>query len=170
MKNFLLILTILLAVVLQTTALSVLAVWGVSPNLVLVLILILVIFKKFKKVWWLAVLAGLLLDLFSGLPFGLISLSLVIVAFLIDWFNRNVFSEIKLWLSIGLIGLASLAYNLLLIILDKLLVMVKLSQITSSLCVSSSCSGTSWLVIVIELGYNLVLGLIFFYGAKKILR
>ncbi len=157
MKIFLIIIGLLIGVILQTTLIPFLSVMGASPNLILVLILILVIFKKFEKMWWAIVSAGLLLDLFFGLPFGLTSLSLVTVAFLIDWLHRNVFSEIKLWISIGLIGSASLAYNILLIILGKLLS-------------SSFYSGTSLLVIVIELGYNLILGLMLFYGAKKILH
>ena len=80
----------------------------------IILILLWVILKSFKKVWIGVLLIGLFLDFFSGLPFGLISLSLVTTAFLIDWFNKKVFSQINFWVIAVLIGLGNLIYYLLL--------------------------------------------------------
>lgn len=153
MKIFLIILSLLLAVILQTTILSVLDISGVSPNLVLVLILTLVIFSSFRKLWWVIVLAGLFLDFFSGLPFGLISLSLATTAFLVDWFSRNVFSTTSFWIRIVLVVLAGLVYNILLIVL------IKLFQFDLAL---------SFKYLLIEFLYNLIIAIIFLYGAKKI--
>ena len=114
MKVFLIILILLLAAVLQVTAVPFLSFKGVSPNLVLVIVLFLVIFKGFKQVWLGVLMAGLFLDFFSGLAFGLTSLSLIFTVFLIDWFNKKVFSQINFWVIVVLIGLGNLIYYLLL--------------------------------------------------------
>ncbi|MBU2068534.1 rod shape-determining protein MreD, partial [Patescibacteria group bacterium] len=119
MKTTLLILGLLFAVILQATLVPFITLWGVSPNLILVLILILVILKKFEKVWWLIILSGLFLDSLAGLPFGLVSLSLISTAYLIDRFNQSIFSRIKFWVLAVLIVLGSLVYSLLLFGLAK---------------------------------------------------
>ena len=155
MKSFLIILALLLAAILQITLVPFLAFKGVSPNLVLLLISFLVIFKGFQQSWWLVILAGLFLDLFSGLPFGLISLSLLVTVYLIDLFNRNVFSVVRFWVMTILIISATLIYDLLLFGLSRIF------QIDSVL-------GPKYLFI--EIVYNLLLTVIFFYGAKKVLH
>ena len=146
MKPFLIILILLLAAILQTT---------ISLNLVLVLVLILVTFKDFKEIWWNVVLAGLFLELFSGLIFGLISLSLIGAVYLIDWLKKN-FSTIKFWLRTGFIGLGILAYNLLLISLGRLFHIDLFFNLK---------------YLFINIIYNLLIMIIFFflgYVAKKV--
>ncbi len=155
MKTFLIILIFLLAVVLQTTVFPALTVWGIAPNLVLVLILLLVILKGFKETWLAVLASGLFLDLFSGLPFGLISLSLVTSAFLIDWINKSLFSTVKFWISVSLIVLGTLFYNLLLFGLSKLFRVDLVFGLTH---------------LFIETVFNLLLSIIFFYVFKKIFR
>lgn len=78
------------------------------------IILLWVILKDLKKIWLGVLAVGLFLDLFSGLPFGLISLSLICAVFLIDWFNKKVFSQINFWIVVFLISLGSFVYYLLL--------------------------------------------------------
>ncbi len=164
MKTFLVILGLLLAVILQTTLLPFLALRGIIPDLVLVLILLLVIFRDFRKVWWLVILAGLFLDLFSGLPFGLISLSLLMTTYFINWFNRSIFSETKFWIILFLIGLASLFYELALFGLTKLFISVNLSQQE----IYSSLFSLNYLAdLFLFAFYNMAL-LAFLYGIKKI--
>ena len=168
MKPFLIILILLLTAILQTTLVPFLAFKGVSPNLVLTLILVLVVFKGFQENWWLVILAGLFLDLFSGLPFGLISLGLLITAYLIDWFNRNVFLGAKFWILAALIGLGSLFYDLILVGLSRLFVIIGLSQVIPCFCGFSWGCLVAWLLaVMIGIVYNLV-ALIFFYVLKKI--
>lgn len=164
MKVFLFILILLLVAILQTTLVPFLALKAVTPNLVLVLILFLVIFKGFREIWWLIILAGLFLDLLSGLPFGLISLSLLITAYLIDWLNRSVFSGVKIWLVVALIALGSLFYNFILIATAKLFILVNLSQ---KVIYSNILSWDYLITLFLVVAYNLV-ALIFLYGIKKI--
>ena len=164
MKSFFAILILLLVAILQTTLVPFLALRGVTPNLVLVLILFWVILKSFKEVWWLVILAGLLLDLLSGLPFGLISLSLLITAYLIDWFNRSVFSGAKIWLVAALIALGSLFYNFILIATAKFFILVNLSQ---KVIYSNIFSGDYLITLFLVVAYNLMTFIIL-YGIKKI--
>ena len=153
MQTFLIILFFLLAVIFQTALVPFLAVSGIVPNLVLVLVLVLVILKSFRKIWWSVLLAALCLDAFSGLPFGLISLSLVGTVYLVDLFNKNIFSAVKLWITVSLIIMGSLLYHLFLIGLTGLF---------------SFEIAFSIRYLFIELLYNLLIAIIFFYGAKKI--
>jgi len=154
MKSTLILITLLLSVIFQTTLIPFVAVFGVTPNLVLVLILILIIWKRFENVWWMILLTSLFLDLLSGLPFGLISLSLIITAYLIDQFNRNIFSEIKLWIIGSLIASGSFIY------LISLFSLSNFFQI-------DFVFGLKYLLI--EILYNLLIGSILYYvGVKKI--
>jgi len=155
MKPFLIILILLIAIILQTTAAPFLSISGNSPNLILVLVLILVTFKDFKEIWWVIVLASLFLELFSGLMFGLISLSLICAVYLIDWINKN-FSATKLWMKTVFIGSGILLYNLLLIVLGRLFHLDLFFSLK---------------YLFINIIYNLLIMIIFFslvYGAKKV--
>ena len=67
MKITLTISILILSVILQTTLFSFLDIYGVIPNLVLILSLFLTVWKKFEKVWWIILLIGLLTDLLIGL-------------------------------------------------------------------------------------------------------
>ncbi len=164
MKSFFAIIILLSAAIFQTTLVPFLALRGVIPNLVLVLILFWVILKSFKEVWWLIILAGLFLDLLSGLPFGLISLSLLITAYLIDRFNSNVFSEIKIWLVAVLIALGSLFYNFILIAIAEFFILVNLSQ---KVIYSNIFSWDYLITLFLVIAYNSI-ALLFLYGIKKI--
>ena len=155
MKIFLIILALIFAVIFQTTLIPFMAIWGVAPNLILILVLFLVVWKEFGKTWWMIVLTGFFLDLLVGWPLGLISLSLVSTAYLIGQFNQSIFSGIKLWTMISLIILGTLVYNLLLFVLGKVF------QIDSIF---------SLRYLSIEIGYNFLITLIFYVGIKKIFR
>ncbi len=153
MKSILILFALLFSVILQTTLIPFVAVFGVVPNLVLVLILILIIWKRFENIWWMVLLSVLSLDLLSGLPFGLISLSLIITAYLIDQFNRNTFSEIKFWIIISLIVSGSLIYFISLFILSNIFEIGFVFSLK---------------YLLIEIIYNLIISSIFYVGAKKI--
>ncbi len=153
MKSTLILIALLLSVIFQTTLIPFVAVFGVVPNLVLVLILILIIWKKFENTWWMILLACLFLDLLSGLLFGLISLSLIITAYLIDQFNRNVFSEIKLWIIGSLIVLGSLIYFVSLFSLNSFFQIDFVFNLK---------------YLLIEILYNLLIGSILYVWIKKI--
>ena len=120
MKNILIILGFLLITILQITVVPFFNFNGVVPNLILVLILCLIIFKGFEDQWPWVLLSGVLLDLFSGLPFGLISLSLLSTVYLIDLLNLNFFAITKLWIAEILVILGTIVYDLIIVFLSRL--------------------------------------------------
>ncbi len=155
MKPLFIILILILAIILQTTVVPFLAISGISPNLILLLIFILITFKDFKEIWWVVVLTGLFLELFSGLIFGLISLSLIGAVYLIDRINKN-FSATKLWMKTVFVVSGILLYNLFLIILGRLFHLDLFFSLR---------------YLFINIIYNLLIMIIFFslvYGAKKV--
>jgi len=155
MKPLFIILILILAIILQTTVVPFLAISGISPNLILLLIFILITFKDFKEIWWVVVLTGLFLELFSGLIFGLISLSLIGAVYLIDRINKN-FSATKLWMKTVFVVSGILLYNLFLIILGRLFHLDLFFSLK---------------YLFINIIYNLLIMIIFFslvYGAKKV--
>lgn len=156
----------MLALILQTTALPFLSVFSASPNLVLVLVLILVIFMSFKKVWWAVVLIGFFMDLFSGLPFGLISLGLVLSSCLIEWLNRSIFSAIKFWVVICLVGAGILTYNLILICLSKLFILFGIEGLAFLYFRGSFFD--LLIRMMVEIIYNSLIAIFVFYVVKKI--
>ena len=120
MRYLVLILIFFLAVIIQTSLLPFINIYGVKPNLVLILLLIWAIAKEFKNIWGLIILAGLFLDLFSGLFFGVSMLSLLVTFFLLIWLVKNLFGQINFGILTALIVIATLVYNLLLLALTKL--------------------------------------------------
>lgn len=120
MKYFFVLLSLFLAVILQVSFLPFLSVFGLSLNLVLVLVVFLISQRDFKKYWPAIIFTGLVLDIFSALPFGVISLSLVLTAYFIERLKKDVFGSINLGLVMGLMALGHLFYSLLLMALTKL--------------------------------------------------
>jgi len=155
MRHLFIIFTLLLAAVLQTTVVPFLSVGEVAPNLVLILALIFVILDGFKGVWLDVLLAGVFLDLFSVLPFGLASVSLIGVAYGIDWLNSVISLKFKFAVRIGLVVLGVFVFNL---FLNLLLVLFKLEPIFS-------VGYLFWSAL-----YNLLIALLIFNGIKKIFR
>jgi len=82
-----------LATSLQLTLIPRWAILGSMPNLLLVLIILWSTLFGFKRSFWLAILFGFLLDTFSGKYFGLFTLSLLIIAFLVDLLNEYIFGR-----------------------------------------------------------------------------
>ena len=155
MRHLFIIFTLLLAAVLQTTVVPFLSVGEVAPNLALILALIFVILDGFKGVWLDVLLAGVFLDLFSVLPFGLASVSLIGVAYGIDWLNSVISLKFKFAVRIGLVVLGVFVFNL---FLNLLLVLFKLEPIFS-------VGYLFWSAL-----YNLLIALLIFNGIKKIFR
>lgn len=153
MKNILIVLGLLLITILQITAVPFINFNGVVPNLILVLILCLIIFTGFKNQWPWVLLAGVLLDLFSGLPFGLISLSLLLTVYLIDLLNLNFFAITKLWITGILIVSGTIIYDLTIVFLSRLF---------------NFALTFSWRYLLGEIIYNLIIMGLFYYEFKKI--
>ena len=94
------------------------------------------------------------MDLFSGIPFGAISLSLVLSSYLIDWFNQTIFSATKFWMIIGLVSIGVFLYNLILV----LIIFSYSREFFDGLIVK----------MIIEIIYNSFFAILIFYAIKKI--
>ncbi|OGZ34931.1 MAG: rod shape-determining protein MreD [Candidatus Portnoybacteria bacterium RIFCSPLOWO2_01_FULL_43_11] len=174
MKSLSIVLILLISVISQTSFWPALGIYGAAPNLVLVFILawVILVFQKDlsdSRKFWPIILAGLLLDLFSGLPFGVFSLSFIGLTYLVDWLIKNIFSRINFGSLVLLSLAATLFYNLILIILIRLFIPI------SVLFGSISFKDGSWPVnpysfysILLEAVYNTILITLIFYGIKKI--
>lgn len=102
--------------------------WGGRINLSLVALIILLNFSAFYWAAVFAVIAGLLLDIYSGLPFGLLAFSLFFSALGLKILFDNFFTNFSYY-SLLLFGLiAVLLYNLIFISLIGLIYFVGLSD------------------------------------------
>lgn len=136
-------------------------------NPVLVLVLLLVILKGFKKNWWVVAGIGIFMDFFSGLSFGTVGLSLVLCAFVVDWFNRKVFSEVKAGTAAGLIVLGNLLYSFFLVGAGAALSFIGRTESVSYLCYFKNCVLSFSPFLLAGVAANLLLGEIIFYFARK---
>jgi rod shape-determining protein MreD len=153
MKTLIDVLILLFLLILESALSPLLNISGIMPNLVLLFALSLVVLESYQEKWKIILLAGLLVDLLTSLPFGFVSLSLVLSSYLVDWFKQKIFSAIKFWIIIILISLGILFYNLFLIILAKLF-QIELRW---------DFAYFAGLLI-----YNLVTAIIIYYGIKSI--
>lgn len=82
-----------LSSILQLTIIPRLFLFGAVPNLVLVLIILWSVLFGFRRIFWLALFSGFILDLFSGSHFGIFIIVFLLVAFLSDLATEYIFSN-----------------------------------------------------------------------------
>mgnify|MGYP001421975408 CR=1 FL=1 len=94
-KNLFLIFFFLLLVLFQASFFYHFNLWGVTPNLVLIFLVLLNFFEKKseKSGIFIAAFSGLLLDFFSGLSFGVYFLTFIFLAFLIKKILKSLGEE-----------------------------------------------------------------------------
>ncbi|MHB1293441.1 MAG: rod shape-determining protein MreD [Anaerolineae bacterium] len=104
---------------LQSALVSRIRIFGVSPDLVLLVTVSWVLLQGHRRALLPALVGGLMIDALSGARFGLATLSLVVVVALASLGETNVFRTAR-YLPILTIALASLVYNLLYLLLLKM--------------------------------------------------
>lgn len=119
MRNFTIFICLFFLLILQLTFISRLDIFNVSPNILVVMVLILAAMKNNQKIIIFAFLVGVLLDLFSGLSFGFYSLALVLAVWLSHFFGRNIFKTTDFSGQVFFIIFACFVYSALIIILAK---------------------------------------------------
>jgi hypothetical protein len=108
-----LILLIILLVWLQLTAFGSASLFGGRINLLLAAVIILINLMDFSWALIFAIIGGLFLDVYSGLPFGILTLTLFLTAVVVEILFLNFFTNFSFY-SLLLVGLiATLVYNLL---------------------------------------------------------
>ena len=93
MQIFLVFLFSILASVLQLILMPRLAVLGVAPNLMFGLVVSFAIWQSEQKKEWLIFLPVLVFDLFAGRPFGVLTFSLWLAFFFIEWLASILFKQ-----------------------------------------------------------------------------
>jgi rod shape-determining protein MreD len=118
--SFIPLLLLLSATLLQSTLAPYVEISGVHPDLVLVLVIGWVILRGLEEGLWWALIGGLSLDFFSGTPFGVFTLAMIVVALVAALFHGRVFGSsiilpLSLTFPLSLLfnGLALLILNLL---------------------------------------------------------
>ena len=115
--NVYLSLTVLIATaLLQSTIFPHIALLGVHPDLLLSVVVAWSLLRGASEGMLWALIGGIILDLFSGAPFGVHALSLLAVSFLSSLGQHSMF-RVDLFLPILIIPLSSLLYNGLLLAL-----------------------------------------------------
>ena len=108
------------SVFLQTTLSPFVKISGVHPDLVLILVISWVILRGLEEGLFWAAIGGLSLDIFSGAPFGVFTLSMVVVALVTSLFHGRVFGS-SIILPLSLTFPLSLLFNGLVLLLLMLL-------------------------------------------------
>lgn len=153
MKKIFIFLGLLLAAEAQVAIVPFLSIGGVTPNLVLVLILFLVAREGFNDNWGWIVLVSVFLDCLSGHLFGLVSLSLVLTACLVDLLNTKIFSAAKFWMAVFSVAVGTVFYDAILVALARFFQVNLIFNYRS---------------LPAEIAYQTVLLIIIFYGFKKV--
>lgn len=140
-RNIIYILAIIFVAIIQITLMPYFSIFGLWPNLVLLLALILILNSADFEAFLVASLGGLILDLASPLFFGFNTLVLVLIVFLVKALIKKFFGEINF--------LVTAVFLVVLITLYDLLFCLVAHQF-------------SFLGLVINLIYSLFLGFVIF--------
>lgn len=111
-KELLLILIIYFLVLFQQSFLPHFSIYGMIPNLILVLVFVLNILG-YKSGLVLSFLAGLILDIYSGMPLGVSALLFLTMAILIKK-SLKFFQKLNIFYLIAMFSFCLIFYNLLL--------------------------------------------------------
>lgn len=157
--NFLLIISL---GILQIAFISGLPGWLNDINLYLAALIFILGFASFNFAAWWAIGAGLMLELFSFLPYGIflvgLFLTIIITNFLLNYFftNRSLYSFL------ALVSLSTLIYE----IIVNLMLLIFSETYGGSLFASLN----SWIIILEKIAVNLILTLVVYYLIHFLLR
>ncbi len=113
MNIYLTLAILLTAVLLQSTVMPRVVMWGVHPDLVLIVVTVWSLLRGAEEGMLWALLGGIGLDLMSGAQFGVHTLALLLVSFVSGLGERTLFRS-ELLMPLLVIPLATLMYELML--------------------------------------------------------
>ncbi|MEW5954839.1 MAG: rod shape-determining protein MreD [Bacillota bacterium] len=121
MRQFIFLGLVMLAVLIQTTALNVVRIWGVIPDLVMILVVFNGFLRGPREGAFLGLVAGALVDFAAGTYFGLNTLTLFLAGYLAGLAESRLYKDSAI-VVMGLVGLLTvvcqLAHYLLLLFVD----------------------------------------------------
>lgn len=115
MKIIVNILLIIFAAIMEISSAPVLSVYGGTLNVVLLAMIALILIKRFDEAVLWAGIGGVMLDVMSPTRFGIYTLELLAIYFIIYYLVRHVFFDPPLYLAILIIIAASALFNLIFI-------------------------------------------------------
>lgn len=152
----------ILSAVVQMAGFNPLGFWWADLNLAVVIIVIAAMIVPFERLLVLAFVAGLVLDLYAGLPFGLLTFLLLISAAVAYLLLSTVFTNRSLYTLLVLILIVTLFYQVCQFILI---------QATNVIGMSDVYLGWSyWRLVVHQLAANAVVAAIIFYALNRLSR
>ncbi len=110
MNAYLTIAALVIVAMLQSTVMPRIMALGVHPDLMLLVVTSWTLLRGAQEGMFWALVGGIAIDLFSGAPFGVYTLSLLVASFLSSLGERNVF-RLDLLIPILVIPLATLVQN-----------------------------------------------------------
>lgn len=128
MRIILVFLFSILLIALQLTLAPRLAVFGVTPNLILAAVLSWAVWRQENKKGWLILIPILIFDLLAGRPFGLVALSLCLVFFVLEELGRILFKQNDLSANLSLILLGILFFDVSQLLLSRVLALGDLME------------------------------------------
>ena len=155
--NFFSIFSVLvLAILCQTTVFSHLEIYGVVPNLILVVVVLASLSVDWQTALPLALLGGISLDLFSTNQFGFFALILIIISFLFSFLKSYLFTQANILVSLIAVLMGTSLYYLLALLLADFFLLLDLP-----ISVILSLENV-FIWLPLELAYNLA-GTIFIF-------
>ena len=127
-------LVVFFAALLQMSAFSNVLFLGVSPNLLLILVIFWTVHEGFEEALPKILFAGFMLDLFSFYPVGVNILTFTLIAFLVNSFSKRFLVAARNWRKIILVFLimtSTVIFELVLFLLFKLSVYFKVFQMSN---------------------------------------
>lgn len=145
-------------IIIQTTLIPQLAIYGIVPNLAAAFLIALAAANKTKNVFRTAFLTGLILDIFSGLPFGIITAGLILAVFTVSVLSSKFLKSREFFILLPIVFSGLLIYNLALLILSNL----------GDLPFVLENAKQTFLILASKTAIELVLTLIFYKFTEKI--
>ena len=144
-------------IIIQTTFIPQLSVYKIVPNLAVSFLAALAVIRK-KNIFKMAFLTGLILDVFSGLSFGIITTSLILSVFVISVLSSKFLKNPEVIVLALIAFLGVITYNLVLFTLANL----------SSLSIILDNTVQILLIIGLKIIFETVMALMFYKFALKL--
>ena len=100
----------------QSTVVTKITIFGVSPDLVLLFVVATVLIGGAREGLLVSLIGGLVADILSGAPFGLTTICLVAVNYIVGMGEMNIFRTAGIWPYLAVI-VATVAYNIMFLLL-----------------------------------------------------
>lgn len=112
-KNIFTIILIVTVGLLQILLMPIISVYSAVPNLILIGAILLILLDYEKEAFLLAGVGGLLLDFFSPIFFGFITIYLILIVFLLRYLVKKIFPSINILIVAGVTFVSAIIFTML---------------------------------------------------------